>query len=51
MLRFEEKVFSRDTLGDFCNLDCRLTGRGEEPMLDVGWMEVGEKPKKARRIM
>ncbi len=34
MLRFVEKVLSRDTLGDFCSLDCRLTGRREEPMLE-----------------
>jgi hypothetical protein len=33
MLRFDEKVFSLDTLEDFCNFDCRLTGRGDGPMV------------------
>ena len=35
MLRFVEKVFSRDILGDFCSLDCKLTGSGDEAIFDI----------------
>ena len=35
MLRFDDNVFSRDMLDAFCSFDCRLTGSGEEPMLDT----------------
>lgn len=49
MLRFDDKVFSRDTLDDVCIFDCRLTGRGEEAMLDPGWNEVNEEAREGSK--
>ena len=35
MLRFVEKALSRDRLGGFCSLDCKLTGSEDEPITVV----------------
>ena len=49
MVRFDDKVFSRDTLDDFCSFDRRLTGRGEKPMLDTGLNEVNKEARQGSR--